>query len=308
MKKFVCVLIVAVALLTATCQREGRVTGVRLDRNEVTINIGENQDLTATVMPTDATEKTVYWTSNDPGRVSVSNGRITGIAATVEGSPVNIRVSTKEGEFEDWCSVTVLYERLSFNDIARSTYSATGIPYPNTPSAPSSWRGEVYPRNDDGLFYEITNWANFEEPLWLDYVNGTLVLDDRNDVGEDGDYDLYFGAGYYTGRNWEAVYDYTVSYNKTTRTLDFSGTYDGNQVYVGIWGKHYITGEWTVFVDTQVRGAKLVLSPASFSSQLSVRNGLPEIRRKSLPNTGSVNRTATRSQSVKAPSGTVKLR
>ena len=307
MKKNVCFLIAALVLITASCQREGRVTGVWLDYKEVTLYVGEYLDLTATVTPFDATNNTVYWTSSDPNKVSVSNGRITGKSAT-DRNPVNIRVSTMEGEFEDWCSVTVLSGGLSFNDISQSTYKASGIPYPYTPPAPSSWTGKLIPRNDDGLFYEITNWANFEEPLWLDYVNGTLVLDDRNKVGEDGDYDLYFGAAYLIGSNWQFLPDYVVSYDKTTRTVNFSGTYNGYQVYIGQWGQHYDTGQWTVFYDTQVRDAKLDLSPSTFSSQLSVRNFSPETSRKHIQNTRSANRTATRSQSVTATSRTVRSR
>ena len=165
--------------------------------------------------------------------------------------------------------------------------------------------------NDDGLYYAVFNWADkekwasLEHPLWLNYVDGKLTLDDYSKVGEHGDFDLYFTASYSTqtipgGTTWHSVSDYPVSNNKTTQTLNFSGTFDGKQVYVGIWGEHYITREWTVFDDTQVRDAKLVLTPNASLAPKSVGNFHPETGRKSFPNTVSTNRTATRSQSSKA--------
>ena len=183
---------------------------------------------------------------------------------------------------------------LFFDDIKQSTYTATGTLY--TTNRTISWSGEVFPNEDGiGLYYAITNWTNWvnvENPLCLDYVNGKLVLDDYIKVGEDGDYDLYFGASYFTGRNWEAVSDYSVLYNKTTRTLDFSGTYDGYPVYVGLFGKHYVTGDEIIYDNTQVRDAKLVLTLSLRPK--STGNLLPETRSK----TCSLNRNATRSKSV----------
>jgi len=153
---------------------------------------------------------------------------------------------------------------LSFNDITESSYAATGIPY--SPNRSISWQGELFPDEDEiGPYFGITNWyntanwASVTHPLYLDFVNGKLILDDQSKVGENGDYDLYYGASYFTGSSWGAVPEYRVSYNKTTRILDFGGTYDGHPVYVGIWGKHYITGDEVVYDGTKVRDAKLEL-------------------------------------------------
>ncbi|MDR1762160.1 MAG: hypothetical protein LBR55_06895 [Bacteroidales bacterium] len=183
---------------------------------------------------------------------------------------------------------------LSFDDITQSAYAANGTLH--TPNQTISWNGEVYPNEDNtGLYYAITNWTywkNVEAPLCLDYVNGKLVLDNFTKIGEDGNYDLYFGANYFSGSYWKAVPNYIVSYDKTTKTLNFDGTYNGYQVYVGVWGKHYNTNEWVVYTDTQIREAKLVLKYSSYSSALK------SVRKASRTNTGSKNRTATRSKSV----------
>jgi hypothetical protein len=197
------------------------------------------------------------------------------------------------------------YDLPSFDDIKHSTFRATGTLYPNEAV---SWEGNVHPWDDDyGMYYSIEHWYNTEiyifkenAALWLDYYNGKLVLVDNDKVGEDGDYDLYFGASYYNENGWIAVSDYAVSYNKTTQTLDFSGAYDGYQIYVGIFGRHYITGEEKVYTDTQIKNAKLVLTPyASYSSPLkSAQSAVSETSRKSVSNTGSVNRSEVRSKSI----------
>ena len=294
MKNTMYFLIVAVLLLTTTCKREGHVTGVKLDRKEVTLAVGEDLELKATVMPTDAIDKTVYWASSSD-KVTVSNGHITGMAVT-NRDPVNIRVSTKDGEYEDWCEVTILFLR-------ESTYTATGTQYPNRGIL---WNGKVYAHDDDtGQYYAITNWANNPNAfsnyyLWIDYVQGELALYESYPFSEDGDYDLYFGASYLIGNEWYAVPDkYPVSYNKTTRTLDFSGTYDDYSVYVGVFGRHYVTGKEIVYLDSQVKESILTLTPVSSSVLKSGRNVFSETRGRTLPNTESVHRTATRTPSGK---------
>jgi hypothetical protein len=198
-----------------------------------------------------------------------------------------------------------IYDLPSFSEIKQSTYSAKGMPYPERANL-FLWNGKVEPKEDEiGQYYEITNWYNTGKysltgDLWLDYYEHKLVLDDRDKVGEDGDYDLYFGASYFTGRGWEAVLDFAVSYNKTSKTLDFSGTYDGYQIYVGIFGKHYLTGDEIVYEDSQIKDAKLVLTTSSYYSSAlkSTRSIFPETVRKSISNTSSVNCAATRYKSV----------
>lgn len=54
-------------------------TGISLNTNYSTVDIGESVKLTATVSPSNATNKTVTWTSNDTSVATVSGGTVTGI-------------------------------------------------------------------------------------------------------------------------------------------------------------------------------------------------------------------------------------
>ena len=80
-----------------------KVTGVTLSETTKTIVIGEEFILTATVAPTDATDKAVIWTTDDFGVATVEGGKVTGIA---EGE-ATITVTTNDGGQTDSCKIKV---------------------------------------------------------------------------------------------------------------------------------------------------------------------------------------------------------
>ncbi len=92
---------------TATCNVTVviPVTSVSLNKTELTIEKGKSETLTATVSPSDATDKTVSWKSSNTSVVTVDqNGRVTAVNA---GSAV-ITVTTKDGSKTATCNVTVV--------------------------------------------------------------------------------------------------------------------------------------------------------------------------------------------------------
>ena len=56
-----------------------RVSSISLDQNNLTVFVGNTSTLTVTVLPEDATDKTVTWKSNDPYVATVENGVVKGI-------------------------------------------------------------------------------------------------------------------------------------------------------------------------------------------------------------------------------------
>ena len=92
---------------TATCSVTVKakiiaVTSVVLNKTELVLSENESCILTATVTPSDATDKTVSWTSSDASVVSVdSNGNV---RANREGSAVIIATA---GGIQSTCNVTV---------------------------------------------------------------------------------------------------------------------------------------------------------------------------------------------------------
>lgn len=80
------------------------VTGVTLDRSELELSVGRSATLKATVNPSDATNKSVFWGSSDTNVASVENGKVKALAA---GEAV-ITVTTTDGGFKATCKVTVV--------------------------------------------------------------------------------------------------------------------------------------------------------------------------------------------------------
>ena len=94
---------------TATCKvtvsdTEIKVTGVTLNKTALTLNIGANETLSATVAPADATNKKVTWKSSDAAVATVdTNGKVTAVKA----GEATITVTTEDGGKTATCKVTV---------------------------------------------------------------------------------------------------------------------------------------------------------------------------------------------------------
>ncbi len=80
------------------------VVSIQLDRTSATLSVGNDMELTATVLPEDATDKTVVWASSDESVAIVIDGKVTAVSvgsATITAQAGNIKVV---------CSVTVIIE------------------------------------------------------------------------------------------------------------------------------------------------------------------------------------------------------
>ena len=90
------------------------VTGVSLSKTSLSLVEGGSETLTATVAPSNATNKTVSWKSSDASTASVdANGKVTAVKA---GS-ATITVTTADGSKTATCSVTVTSKNVSVTDV-----------------------------------------------------------------------------------------------------------------------------------------------------------------------------------------------
>ena len=97
------------------------VTGVTLNRNTLELDSGSSALLTATVLPTNASNNGVIWSSSNTSVATVNDGTVTG---NIPGSAV-ITVTTTEGNFTATCSVTVVSVPIAVNKVA--TLAPDGI-------------------------------------------------------------------------------------------------------------------------------------------------------------------------------------
>ncbi|GAP71556.1 bacterial Ig-like domain [Candidatus Symbiothrix dinenymphae] len=80
------------------------VTGVTLNKGTLSLAVGADETLTATVEPNNATNQGVTWVSSDDGKASVDNtGKVTAVAV----GTATITVTTDDGSYTANCDVTV---------------------------------------------------------------------------------------------------------------------------------------------------------------------------------------------------------
>ena len=95
------------AMSLASCNKAGggnqnvEVSAVKLDQTSITLDVGSSKQLTATVEPDNATDKTVTWSTSDNTVASVSNGLVRGAK---KGTAV---ITATAGDKNATCNVTV---------------------------------------------------------------------------------------------------------------------------------------------------------------------------------------------------------
>lgn len=79
------------------------VSGVKLNKSATSLAVGATEKLSATVSPSDASDKSVSWKSSNTGVATVSGGTVTAKAA----GTADITVTTNDGSKTATCKVTV---------------------------------------------------------------------------------------------------------------------------------------------------------------------------------------------------------
>ena len=123
------------------------VQSVSLNTNSITISVGDEYTLKATVSPSNASNKNVTWKSGDSNIAEVDkNGKVTArsIGATV------ITVTTEDGKKTATCNVTVIMKAPDFVDLGLSVKWGTfnlGATKPEETGSYYSW-GELAPKSN----------------------------------------------------------------------------------------------------------------------------------------------------------------
>lgn len=95
------------------------VTSVSLSKTAIGLSVGGSQTLTATVYPSNATNKSVSWTSSNPAVATVSS---LGLVEAKSAGTAVITATTSDGGYTASCTVTVESGSLRFTS---STYTVT---------------------------------------------------------------------------------------------------------------------------------------------------------------------------------------
>ncbi|MBQ9603514.1 MAG: InlB B-repeat-containing protein [Paludibacteraceae bacterium] len=124
------------------------VTGVEVSPTSKAIVPGETFDITPTISPSNATDKSVSWTSSASDKASVSSGTVTGVAA----GTATITCTTTDGSHTATTAVTVYAVTMLATDEDGNAIGVGG------PGAPSRTGASISPAADAGN-YVFKEWA-----------------------------------------------------------------------------------------------------------------------------------------------------
>lgn len=94
------------------------VTGIQISSSKETISVGEELKLKARILPTTANDDGITWESSDESVATVDeNGRVIGVG----GGVAMISVTSDDGNYKDYCMVTV-EEMITSIKLSRTSY------------------------------------------------------------------------------------------------------------------------------------------------------------------------------------------
>lgn len=96
--------LVAYGVVSVSEHEPVAVTGVSLNKSALTLNVGANETLVATIAPENATDKAIAWSTSDGTKATVSDQGV--VTAVAEGT-ATITATTHDGSFTASCVVTV---------------------------------------------------------------------------------------------------------------------------------------------------------------------------------------------------------
>ena len=103
-------------LLSSACGKEAaevRVTKISLSETQLTLRRGDVRSLSATVVPSSATNTAVVWSSSNSNVATVRDGLVT----AVEIGSAQIYVSSADGRKRASCTVTVIAEYIAVEEV-----------------------------------------------------------------------------------------------------------------------------------------------------------------------------------------------
>ena len=140
------------------------VTGIKLNNESLSLNAGDTSMITATVSPSDATDKVVIWTSSNPLVASVNSKGV--VTALSEGTAEIIArtLENSDKQFTAKCKVTVSETISSDNDIieAEDYNVQSGIDVDN---CSEGGRDVAYIENGDYIGFEDVNFGRVAESI-----------------------------------------------------------------------------------------------------------------------------------------------
>lgn len=189
------------------------VSSVSLDNSNISLVTDETEQLNATVLPSNATEKSVLWSSGDISIATVSDS---GFVTAISEGTTFITVNTTDGSFTDSCQVFV----------------SSAVEYPAGAFA-SVWDMSLTDTNT--LDFPLVDDGNYD--FTIDWGDGTVESYTNADVSH----------------TYDTAAKYTVIVTGVCEGFGFSSFYsemnEENLVDIGQWGSVKLNNESYKFAD-----------------------------------------------------------
>lgn len=129
------------------------VTGLSLNKTNVTLTVGQTETIKATITPSDAANKNINWTSSNSGVVTVSKtGKLTGVG---KGTAI-VKATTEDGGRTKLINVTVKNKSIGGNQGGGTTSKDTTAPKINSVKIYSNNTYSEYAKEKDKVTLEMT--------------------------------------------------------------------------------------------------------------------------------------------------------
>ncbi len=152
-----------------------RVSGVTLDKSELSIKEGDTETLVASILPSNASNKNVVWSSSDNSVATVdSNGAVSGVTV----GNADITVTTVDGGFTAQCATSVVNYRVI-------TYTATAKLPETTNTSTLGLHTNAFSGTGGQQLTMVSH--TFEDGV------GTVTF--NGDIAKFGDYAFYGNSG-----------------------------------------------------------------------------------------------------------------
>lgn len=210
------------------------VSGVEISPEIMTLQTGDTTQLTATVLPVDASNRTVIWTSSNESVATVSSS---GLVVGVRGGTSTITCTTNDGGFTASCSVTVrsFPEGNAFDEDAYITYVSNHQEWFNMSTDRSYVYDTNFSANVTGTRFEM----KFQIPedsskkAILSYGSGVGLAIDASNV-----YYYYDERYHEDGDTWyDREYLSGVENVSGTGVVVLTASCDGDHITVSVKGK-----------------------------------------------------------------------
>lgn len=189
------------------------VTSVSINQTSADLLVGETLQLTATVIPDNATDKTVTWTTSNADVASVDNGLVTAMTA---GDAI---ITASSGDYSATCTVNVSVP-FSYGGMCMEALTGGTVSISN----PNGLTIEYKVENNDWESANSTTIsikANAKERVWFRGLNDSYATGNSEDGYKPTVFNCYNGEFYLYGNLMSLIYGDEYE-SKTTITGEYA--------------------------------------------------------------------------------------